>query len=166
MTERLRADLREAPLSVDEALAQVRRPGAGGIAVFLGVVRDENVGRAVTRLEYSAYPSMAKREMEKIADEIEKELDGTRVCAIHRLGSLDVGDAAIVCVASAPHRGEAFKACRALIDRIKSRVPIWKREIGPDGAAWVGWEDARCEPDHDHGHDHGHDHVTHPPRAE
>ena len=158
MSERMRADLREAPLSVDEALAHVRRPGAGGIAVFLGVVRDENVGRAVTRLEYSAYQSMAKREMERIAEEIETEIAGARVCAIHRLGSLDVGDAAIVCVASAPHRGEAFKACRELIDRIKSRVPVWKREFGPDGAAWVGWEDARCEPDHHHGHDHSHDH--------
>jgi molybdopterin synthase catalytic subunit len=158
MSERLRADVREAPLSIDEALAQVRRPGAGGIAVFLGVVRDENVGRAVTRLEYSAYGSMAKREMDRIADEIEHEIDGARVCAIHRVGSLDVGDAAIVCVASAPHRGEAFKACRELIDRIKSRVPIWKREFGPDGAAWVGWEDARCEPGHD---DHHHDHSAH-----
>ena len=158
MSERVRADLRDAPLSLDEALAQVRRPGAGGIAVFLGVVRDENVGRAVTRLEYSAYHSMAKREMDRIAEEIEKEIEGAHVCAIHRLGSLDVGDAAIVCVASAPHRGEAFKACRELIDRIKSRVPIWKREFGPDGAAWVGWEDARCEPDHHHGHDHEHDH--------
>jgi len=72
---------------------------------------------------------------------------------MHLTGSLVVGDAAVVCAASAPHRGEAFKACRALIDRIKERVPIWKREIGPDGEAWVGWEDARCSPD---GHEHHH----------
>jgi molybdopterin synthase catalytic subunit len=150
-----RVDLREAPLSLDEVVANVSRPGAGGIATFVGVVRDESDGRAVTRLDYSAYSAMAKREMTKIASELESELPGARVSAVHRLGSLGVGDAAIICAASAPHRGEAFKACRELIDRIKARVPIWKREYGPDGAAWVGWVDARCSPD---GHEHGHDH--------
>jgi molybdopterin synthase catalytic subunit len=146
----MRADLRTSPLSLDEAVDNVRRPGAGGIAVFVGVVRDESDGRIVTRLDYSAYESMAKKEMDRIADEIENEIEGARVCAIHRVGSLVVGDAAIVCAASAPHRGEAFKACRLLIDRIKERVPIWKREWGPHGAAWVGWEDARCSPEHHH----------------
>src|SRR5262249_32295480 len=133
----VKVDIREGPLSVDEALALVRRPGAGGLAVFVGVVREENAGRKVTRLQYSAYASMAKREMASIVDELEQELavDGVRVAALHRIGVLEVGDAAVVCAASAPHRGEAFKACRELIDRIKSRVPIWKREIGPDGAS-------------------------------
>ncbi|AKV03230.1 Molybdenum cofactor biosynthesis protein MoaE [Labilithrix luteola] len=154
-------DLREAPLSVDEAIAHVRRPGAGGIDVFLGVVRDHSDGREVTRLEYSAYLSMAKREMARIADAIEAEIPGVRVAAIHRVGSLSVGDAAIVCAASAPHRGEAFAACRALIDRIKADVPIWKREYGPDGAAWVGWVDARCEPHGHHEHEHAHHHHDH-----
>ena len=153
----MKADIRETPLSVDETLALVRRPGAGGLATFLGVVRDESDGRAVTKLEYSAYVSMAKREMEKIALEIEAEMDGVRVAAMHRVGLLDVGDAAVVCAASAPHRAEAFKACRALIDRIKERVPVWKREIGPDGVAWVGWEDARCTPEGHHHHGHVHD---------
>ena len=157
-----RIDLRESPLSLDEVVAHVSRPGAGGIATFVGVVRDESDGRAVTRLDYSAYEAMAKREMTSIADELEKEMAGVRVSAIHRIGSLGVGDAAIICAASAPHRGEAFKACRELIDRIKARVPIWKREYGPDGAAWVGWVDARCSPDgHEHqGHEghEGHDH--------
>jgi molybdopterin synthase catalytic subunit len=150
----MKADIRSTELSVDEAISHVRRAGAGGIDVFVGVVRDESEGRTVTRLDYSAYESMAKKEMERIAQEIEHEIEGARVCAIHRVGTLLVGDAAIVCAASAPHRGEAFKACRELIDRIKARVPIWKREWGPHGAAWVGWEDARCEPGHDHGHSH------------
>jgi molybdopterin synthase catalytic subunit len=151
----MKADIRESALSVDEAIANVTRPGAGGLSVFVGVVRDESDGRVVTRLDYSAYESMAKKEMERIADEIEKEIEGARVCAIHRIGTLVVGDAAIVCAASAPHRAEAFKACRLLIDRIKERVPVWKREWGPHGAAWVGWEDARCSPDHgDHPHHH------------
>lgn len=143
------AEIRDTPLSVDEALARVRHPGAGGLAVFIGVVRDHSAGREVTRLEYSAYASMAVKEMERIAAEIEAEIEGVRVAAMHRTGSLEVGDAAVVCAASAPHRAEAFRACRELIDRIKSRVPIWKKEIGPGGIEWVGWEDARCAA-HDH----------------
>ena len=156
----LRADIRSTELSLDEVVRAVSRPSAGGIATFVGVVRDASDGRTVSRLEYSAYESMAKREMEKIADEIEREIDGVRVAVLHRIGSLLVGDAAVVCAASAVHRGEAFEACRALIDRIKERVPIWKREYGPDGAAWVGWVDARCSPD---GHEHRHAHE-HPPK--
>jgi len=151
----VKVDLRETPLSLDEAVAHVAHAGAGGIATFVGVVRDHNEGRTVTRLEYSAYDAMAKREMQKIAEELEKEIPGTVVCALHRTGALGVGDAAVVCAASAPHRGEAFRACRELIDRIKARVPIWKRETGPDGASWVGWVDARCAPGDHGGHHHG-----------
>lgn len=151
----MKAEIRETPLSVNDALSRVRRPAAGGEAVFVGVVRDHSDGRVVTRLEYSAYTAMALREMEKIAAEIEAEIPDARVSAMHRVGSLAVGDAAVVCAASAPHRAEAFAACRLLIDRIKERVPVWKREYGPDGVAWVGWEDARCTPD---GHHHGHHH--------
>lgn len=143
-----RVDLREAELSLDEAIANVAHAGAGGIATFIGMVREHSEGRAVSRLDYSAYDSMAKKEMIKIAAEIENEIDGVSLSVLHRLGTLKVGDIAVVCAASAPHRGEAFDACRLLIDRIKSRVPIFKREWGPDGAAWVGWVDARCAHDH------------------
>lgn len=152
-------DVRDTPLSVDEALASVKRPNAGGLAVFVGVVRDSSSGRVVTKLEYSAYASMAKKEMERIGAEIEAEIPEVRVSALHRVGMLEIGDAAVICVASAPHRGEAFRACRLLIDRIKERVPVWKREIGPDGIEWVGWEDARCSPD-GHAPD-GHEHHAH-----
>ena len=131
--------LRETALSVDEALASVRDPSAGGICVFLGTVRDHNEGRAVDRLEYEAYPAMAVAEMTRIAEEIAAELPGSRLAVIHRTGSLVVGDIAVVCAASAPHRDEAYRACRALIDRVKARAPIWKREQGPDGSSWVGW---------------------------
>jgi molybdopterin synthase catalytic subunit len=139
------------PLSVDAAIALVARNGAGAIAVFLGTVRDANDGHAVTRLEYEAYASMAIAEMDRIRAEIETELPEVRVAALHRVGSLAVGDVSVICVASAPHRGEAFRACRLMIDRLKERVPIWKREHGPDGPYWVGWEDARCTPGH---HEH------------
>jgi molybdopterin synthase catalytic subunit len=146
--------VQEAPLDVAEATAAVSAPDIGGIDLFLGAVRNHNDGRAVTRLEYHAYVSMAEKEMQRIADEIALELPGVRLAALHRIGSLGVGDLAVVCAAGAPHRAEAFKACRALIDRIKHRVPIWKREHGPDGPYWVGWEDARCGDGHDyHGHE-------------
>jgi molybdopterin synthase catalytic subunit len=142
----------EAPLDVAEATAAVSAPDIGGIDLFLGAVRNHNDGRAVTRLEYHAYVSMAEKEMQRIAQEIAREIPGVRLAALHRIGSLAVGDLAVVCAAGAPHRGEAFQACRALIDRIKHRVPIWKREHGPDGPYWVGWEDARCGDGHDQHH--------------
>jgi molybdopterin synthase catalytic subunit len=149
----MKIELREAPLSLDEAVAHVSHAGAGGIAVFLGTVRAESDGRAVSLLEYQAYGPMAVAELGRIAEEIEGSMPGVRVAALHRTGSLAVGEIAVVCAASAPHRGEAFEACRSLIERIKSRVPIWKREQGPDGVAWVGWVDARCAADHA-GHEH------------
>jgi molybdopterin synthase catalytic subunit len=148
--------VRSEPPSLDEAVASVRHPGAGAVCTFIGVVRDHAHGdggerRAVVRLEYEAYATMAEAEMRRIAIELGAEIPEARVAAIHRVGMLAVGDVAVVCVASAPHRAEAFRACRALIDRIKARVPIWKREYGPEGAYWVGWQDARCnDPDHHH----------------
>ncbi len=138
--------LREGPLSLDDAIAYVKHPKAGGLSLFLGAVRNHHEGREVLRLEYEAYAPMAVAEMKRIAEEIALETPGVRLAVAHRMGVLEVGDVAVICAASAPHRHEAFAACRALIDRIKARVPIWKREHGPDGAHWVGWHDARCEP--------------------
>ena len=143
-------DLRSQTVSVDEAVAHVSHGGAGAVCVFLGVVRDVNEGREVERLEYQAYASMARAELERIAVEVEAGAPGVRVAALHRTGSLVVGEVAVVCAASAPHRAEAFEATRRLIEEIKARVPIWKREHGPGGASWVGWVDARCAA-HDHG---------------
>jgi len=152
-------EIRETEISVAEVVAAVTRPEAGGIAVFVGTVRNENAGQPVTLLEYQAYASMAAKEMARIGDEIALEIADVRLAVLHRVGSLRVGDAAVVCAASTPHRAEAFQACRLLIDRIKARVPIWKREHGPNGPYWVGWEDARCDPgDHSHAHGHHHHH--------
>ena len=137
-------DVREGPISADEVVRDVSHAGAGGVTVFIGAVRGESEGRPVVRLEYQAYTTMAKAELRRIAEEIVRELPGARVAVLHRVGSLEVGEAAVVCAASAPHRDEAFRACRLLIDRLKARVPIWKREHGPNGSAWVGWVDARC----------------------
>ena len=150
--------IRNDALGLDELVAEVSHAGAGGIATFLGMVRDHNEGRAVTLLEYEAYRVMAEAELGRILGEIAAEMPEVRVAATHRVGALKVGDAAVACAASAPHRAEAFRACREAIDRIKARLPIWKREHGPDGPYWVGWEDARCGVEghaHGAGHEHG-----------
>lgn len=136
--------VRDVALDVGEAVRAVSHAGAGAVATFLGVVRAENEGLPVTRLDYEAYVPMAEAEMARIAAGIADEIPGVRLAALHRTGSLVVGELAVVCAASAPHRAEAFAACRLLIDRIKHDVPVWKREHGPDGAYWVGWRDARC----------------------
>ena len=157
-------EVRRTPVALDEVASAVEHAGAGAIDIFLGVVRDTSDGRVVSRLEYEAYPTMAEAEMGRIAEEIELEIPGCRLAVVHRVGSLRVGDVAVVCAASAPHRGEAFAACRALLDRIKSRVPIWKREHGPDGSSWVGWVDARCGEEEQHESD-GREAHDHAPRA-
>lgn len=154
--------IREEPLSLDEIVHEVRHPGAGAVATFEGTVRNFNDGRAVTLLEYEAYGPMAETELVKILDEIRVEIPEARVAALHRTGRLQVGDAAVLCAASAPHRAEAFRACRLAIDRIKSRLPVWKREHGPDGPYWVGWEDARCTPSEEGDHSHAHTPHSHP----
>jgi len=150
------ADLRAYPITVDEAVVHVSEASAGAIAVFIGVVRDHNQGRPVVKLEYQAYPSMARAELGRIAAEVEAGTPGVRVAVLHRTGSLTVGETAVVCAASAPHRAEAFAATRRLIEEIKTRVPIWKREHGPGGAVWVGWVDARCGDTVEHRHEHPH----------
>lgn len=130
--------VRAAPLSVDECLSAVRRPGAGGIALFVGAVRDEAGGAAVTRLDYEAHAGMAEREMGRILDEIEAADPALRLAALHRTGELSVGEIAVVVAASAPHRAEAFAACRAAIELLKERVPIWKKEWTSDAdGRWV-----------------------------
>lgn len=129
--------LTDRPIEPAELLAAVRRDGDGGLALFVGVVRDENDGKRVTRLEYSAYIPMAEKEMDRIAEEIGRSHPGVAVDFRHRVGSLAIGDVAVAVAAAAPHREEAFAACRAGIEAIKARVPIWKKEFGPDGSAWV-----------------------------
>jgi len=130
--------LAEQPLSLDRCIEEVRGPGAGGLVTFTGMVRDTSHGAAIDHLEYEAYAPMAVRVMTELCEEIERELAGVRLAVEHRVGHLAVGDIAVVIAASAPHRAEAFTACRAMIDRLKDRVPIWKKEVGADGAVWVG----------------------------
>ncbi len=128
----------DAALSLDEVTAAVAGPEQGGIATFTGCVRRQGQIPNVQRLEYEAFVPMAEEVLTAIADEIQRQWPGSRVAIHHRIGTLSVGEAAVVIAASAPHRAEAFDACRAAIDRLKERAPIWKKEIGDDGALWVG----------------------------
>jgi MoaE-MoaD fusion protein len=129
------------PLSLDRCIAAVTDAGGdgmGGLVTFTGMVRRHSRGTTVQHLEYEAYGEMAVREMTRLCDEIEAEVAGTRLAVEHRVGRLEIGDIAVVIAAAAPHRAEAFTACRAMIDRLKDRVPIWKKEVGEDGAEWIG----------------------------
>jgi molybdopterin synthase catalytic subunit len=129
--------LREEALDVAEVAAAVSDPGAGGVAIFVGAVRDHDHDRAVTRLEYSAHPPAQERLVE-VAAEVAAEFDAVGVAAVHRVGTLEIGDLAVVCAVSGAHRGTAFDASRALIDRLKQRVPIWKHQVFADGSdEWV-----------------------------
>ena len=126
------------PLSLAEVVDAVAGPSQGGVVTFVGVVRRQGQRPNVVRLEYEAYVPMAERVLAAIADEIEKEQPGARVAIHHRTGALVVGETAVVIAVSAPHRAEAFDGCRAAIERLKARAPIWKKEIGEDGGEWVG----------------------------
>ena len=131
------AELREEPLSVDELRAAVSDPGAGGIALFAGAVRDSDRGQEVTRLSYSAHPSAAT-ELRRVAEKVAADFEVYALAAVHRTGDLEIGDLAVVVAVSCAHRAEAFEACRAAIDRLKRRAPIWKKEIGTHGEEWIG----------------------------
>jgi molybdopterin synthase catalytic subunit len=130
--------VREDALSVDEVRAAVADPGAGGIVLFAGAVRDEDHAQRVTGLSYSAHPS-AEAELKRVADQVAEKFRVTAIAAVHRVGDLDIGDLAVVVAVSCPHRAEAFEACRALIDELKASVPIWKHQRFADGSSeWVG----------------------------
>lgn len=132
-----RCTISERALDEAEVAARVEGPDAGGVVSFVGRVRNQARGHSIEHLVYEAYPEMAEREMEKIADEAGARWPGTRVAIAHRVGRLEIGDAAVVVVAASAHRDAAFLACRFAIDTLKERVPIWKREVATDGAYWV-----------------------------
>jgi molybdopterin synthase catalytic subunit len=130
--------LTDQPLSLDRCIAAVTSAGYGGIVTFTGMVRLHSHGATIDHLEYEAYPPMAVKVMARLCEEIEAEIAGARIAVEHRVGHLAIGEAAVVIAAAAPHRAEAFAACRAMIDRLKDRVPIWKKEVSVDGESWVG----------------------------
>jgi len=122
---------------IDVAALAGASPLDGAVCLFVGVVRNENQGRAVLRLEYEAYEDMALPLMEEIAAETRRLHPVTDVCLVHRLGRLEIGEASVAVAVASPHRAEAFAACRFAIDTLKARVPIWKKELYADGSAWL-----------------------------
>ncbi|MBC9821744.1 molybdenum cofactor biosynthesis protein MoaE [Terrabacter sp. MAHUQ-38] len=147
------AEIRETPLSVDEVLASVSSPRAGGLCLFVGTVRDhdgpdgaegahegadEGSDREVVALDYSAHPQ-ATEAARALADRLAGDGRAVRLAVVHRVGHLEVGDIAVVVGVSAEHRAEAFEVCRELIDEFKATIPIWKHQRFTDGAdEWVG----------------------------
>jgi len=131
-------DIRDTPLRIDEVLDAVSEAAVGGIDVFVGTVRDHDRDKGVTGLEYSAHPSALDR-LREVAQSVAGRYDVLAVAAVHRVGRLGIGDAAVIVATAAAHRGEAFDATRALIDELKATVPIWKHQVFADGSdEWVG----------------------------
>jgi len=118
--------------------AAVADPAAGAICTFVGTTRENNVGRKVLRLEYEAYEAMALSEIRKLAEEAGRRWEITRVAITHRIGVVEIGETSVAIAVSAPHRAEAFEACRFAIDRLKEIVPIWKKEHFEGGEVWIG----------------------------
>lgn len=130
--------LSDKSLDINEIVALVGDPAAGAIATFIGTTRNHNEGRRIHSLEYEAYPGMAEKEMRIIGEEAAEQWDVTRVAVVHRTGSVPIGEASVVIAVSTAHRDDAFKACRYIIDELKKRVPIWKKEIYEGGEVWIG----------------------------
>ncbi|MGZ7042507.1 MAG: molybdenum cofactor biosynthesis protein MoaE, partial [Thermoanaerobaculia bacterium] len=128
------------PIDTKAVARRVLRTSDGACVMFEGIVRDHHDGRAVEAIFYDSYRPMAEKEFARIVEGLQREFPDVRVAVVHRLGLLQVGEASIVIACSSPHRGESFAACRAAIDRIKQTVPIWKKERGPGGDEWVGWQ--------------------------
>src|SRR5579863_2085765 len=124
-------------LDRDALVAAVSHPSVGGIVVFEGVVRDNARGKQVRYLEYDVYPEMAVQQIHEIVAEAERRWGVERVAVAHRVGILEIGEASVIIVVAAPHRGEAFDACRYIIDTLKTTVPIWKKEVATNGEEWV-----------------------------
>ncbi len=131
-------ELRQSPLDVAEVVAALDDAASGGLALFIGRVRDHDGGRSVDGLDYSAHPTVTDR-MRDVCRRVAEQYDVTGVVAVHRVGTLQVGDIAVITATTAAHRGEAFAASRALIDTLKAEVPIWKHQRFADGTEeWVG----------------------------
>jgi molybdopterin synthase catalytic subunit len=130
-------DVVEADISVDAVLAAVEGPGEGAAVLFVGRVRNATAGSTVTHLEYECYREMALAEMSALADEALASHSAAAVAIVHRVGHLEIGDAAVAIAVSSAHRAEAYEASRWLIDTLKERVPIWKKEWHEDGGVWV-----------------------------
>jgi molybdopterin synthase catalytic subunit len=124
-------------LDPQAAMEHVRKDESGAVVVFLGVVRNENLGRRVLYLEYDAYPEMAEKVMAQIAEEVRARWPVTDIAMYHRTGRLEIGETSLLVAVSSGHRKEAFAACHYTVDRIKEIVPVWKKEVWEGGEEWI-----------------------------
>lgn len=129
--------LSETPLNTATIIASVQDERSGAVNVFIGTVRNQTKGKAVQRLEYEVYAPMALKVMQEICAEAEERWNTVAIAAHHRYGVIETGDIAVVVAVSTPHRADAFAACQYIIDTLKERVPIWKKEFFEDGEVWV-----------------------------
>jgi molybdopterin synthase catalytic subunit len=134
------AFLTSSPLDYQQLIDSVMRPSDGALAFFAGVVRDHHDGRAVVSIDYEAYAPMAEQEIGRVVAAVKARYPQVAVAVQHRVGLVRVGEASVAIACASPHRGEAFDACRQVIDQLKQTVPIWKKEHSPDGSTWVGWQ--------------------------
>ena len=125
------------PLVAQEAIDSVASPSAGAINVFLGVVRNNNLGRSVQYLDYEAYPSMAERVMRQIAEEAIAKFGFDDVAVLHRTGKLEIGETSLLIAVSSGHRAESFEGGHWLVNEVKKQVPVWKKEVWSDGESWI-----------------------------
>jgi molybdopterin synthase catalytic subunit len=135
--------LTDAAIDSQALVASVVRPSDGAYVLFEGIVRNHHDGKGVESIFYDAYRPMAEKEIDAIVRDVSSRFPDVQIAVVHRLGHLVVGDCSIAIVTASPHRAESYAASREMIDRIKESVPIWKRERGPDGEEWVGWQ-GRC----------------------
>lgn len=134
----MRAWLSDEPIDVSAVARTVAGSAHGAMVLFVGTVRDENRGDAVAGMRYEAYPAMAVQVLAAIVDEAEQRWAGSAVAAVHRTGDLAVGETSVVIAAAAPHRDQAYEASRYVIEEIKKRLPVWKKERYADGReAWL-----------------------------
>src|SRR5437773_1104359 len=130
--------LTRTPISIDALLAEVAGPERGGTCVFLGTVRNGPEEQGVTAIEYSAYEEMVEAEFGGLLADAEARWPEACIAVRHRLGVIPSGEASIAIAAAAPHRAEAFAACRFVIEEVKRRIPVWKKELREDGTeVWV-----------------------------
>lgn len=130
-------ELTDQPLDPAPLVAAVRRDESGAVALFYGVVRNENLGRNVEYLEYDAYPEMAIKKMKQVATEVAAKYPITGIGVLHRTGRLEIGETSLLVAVSSAHRAAAFDACHYAVDRIKQIVPVWKKEVWEDGSEWI-----------------------------
>lgn len=133
-------------LSVEQVLGKVRNPLCGAINIFVGTVRELTHDKVTVHLEYEAYAPMALQMMKQIADEIEERWPGTHVAMSHRIGRLDIEEAAVIIAVATPHRAASYEAGRYAIERLKEIVPVWKKEVWSDGTQWMGHQQGPWNP--------------------